>query len=355
MTSYAYHGSHAFNTWLDTILNTFTREVEAALGSNLEALILGGGYGRGEGGIEIIDGTEFPYNDLDFTLVVNAPASVPHTKLNTISNTYAEQLGIHVDFSRPLTLKAIQHWPPWLMWHDLLNGHIVLSGPEDVLTAHAPDSVKAPPPPIEALRLLLNRGAGLLWAMRVVRDAEPEPDRGFTLRNAYKLLLALGDALLISYGRYATSYRGRDALLEPLAKDRVAVRDLQLVVAYRDALRFKFSPHEFSETRIDNAALVSHARLWAQVLRLTEERRTGRSWRDIDDYAADGFIREHAMHQLPELSKNVIRNLRCRRLSWKHPRERLYRDITRLLTRDPAPADWHDRSAAALKIWNQYN
>ncbi len=355
MNTYAYHGSEAFNQWMDSILRDFTRDVESALGDNLVALVLGGGYGRGEGGVEIIDGKERPYNDLDFTLVVGNTSSVPHAELERISGDYARQLKIHVDFSRPLTIEAIRHWPPWLMWHDLLNGHIILSGPGNVLTANAPDCVREHPPPVEALRLLLNRGAGLLWAMRVAREVEPEPDRGFVVRNYYKLLLALGDALLIAYSRFRTPYRGRDGLFETLCVDEHKMRSLELLPLYRDALRFKFSPHEFSGDDIDPTTLEAAARMWAAVLLLTEERRTDGAWPDATAYADDGFIRERAMHAPVERVKNLLRNVRCRRFTFRHPREWLYREITRLLVPSPAARDWAARSSTALAIWNRYN
>lgn len=355
MNTYAYHGSQTFNQWMDSVLQRFTRDVETAMEDNLVALILGGGYGRGEGGIEVIDGKELPYNDLDFTLVVENTASVPHAELDRISKDYAKQLKIHVDFSRPLTAAAIQHWPPWLMWHDLLNGHIILSGPKDILSANAPDGVRASPPPIEALRLLLNRGVGLLWAMRVIRGAESEPDRGFVVRNYYKLLLALGDALLIAHTRFATPYRGRDALLETLEADEQAARDLGLLSAYRDALRFKFSPHEFNDAAIDDSVLREAARHWARVMLLTEQRRTGKTWNSIAAYASDSMIRERTMHGVVELPKNIIRNLRFSRFTWRHPREWLYREIAQLLTAAQPPQDWSERSATALAIWERYN
>lgn len=355
MNTYAHHGSQSFNEWMDDILRRFTQEVEEALGGNLVALVLGGGYGRGEGGIEVIDGQERPYNDLDFTLVVKKTSTVPHAELDRISRTYAKELEIHVDFSRPLTVAAVRAWPPWLMWYDLLNGHMVLSGAPEILTINAPDGVRQAPPPVEALRLLLNRGAGLLWAMRVARGFQPAPDRGFVVRNYYKLILALGDALLIAYSRFATPYRGRDDLLATLEADESAVHDLGLLAAYRDALRFKFSPHEFDEGKIDEATLQAAAQLWGNIMLHTEQRRTVRTWKNMATYAADEMIRETAMHTLVEVPKNVVRNLRCQRLSWRHPREWLYREITELLTATPTPENWAERSATALAIWDRYN
>lgn len=69
-TIYADHGSEAFNARMHDVCLRIGEDVEKALGSNFTALILGGGYGRGEGGVVRVDGVEKPYNDLDFTLIV---------------------------------------------------------------------------------------------------------------------------------------------------------------------------------------------------------------------------------------------------------------------------------------------
>ncbi len=353
MNTYAFHATPAFNEWMDGILQEFTRDTEALLGDKLVALILGGGYGRGEGGIELIDEKECPYNDLDFTLVVKNAADVPDQALLDLTAVYAKRLKIHVDFSRPLTIEAIQNWPAWLMWHDLLNGHIIMSGPQNILTANAPERVKQHPPPIESLRLHLNRGAGLLWALRVVRDAEPEPDRGFVTRNYYKTMLAIGDAVLLSRGRFATPYRGRDKLFDALAAEDSNVRKLNLQERYREALTFKFSPHEFNNTTIGEAELLEEAQIWFAVLLDTESLRTGKTWANPQAYAADRMIREPEMNTLHETPKNILRNLRCGTLAIRHPREALYRNVTELLLN--RPSDWEQRSAKVMKIWDRYN
>ena len=149
------------------------------LGDNLTALILGGGYGRGEGGVILVDGAEMPYNDLDLTLMVGRKSKIPWTSLQSVGNTFAKEFHIHVDFSRPLTIQDVEKWPNWLMWHDLVNGHVVLKGPSDILISHAPLAVREQLPTIEGTRLLLNRGAGLLWALKIVRNSEKEPDNSF--------------------------------------------------------------------------------------------------------------------------------------------------------------------------------
>ncbi len=122
---YSRNASDEFNQRLHGTLVDIADEVERSLEDNLVALVLGGGYGRGEGGVICSSGREMPYNDLDFTLIVARKKGVPWDRLNAIGHSFGKKLDIHVDFSRPLTLQDVQHWPHWLMWYDLLNGHVV--------------------------------------------------------------------------------------------------------------------------------------------------------------------------------------------------------------------------------------
>src|SRR5262249_31081427 len=147
--------------------------------------------------------------------------------------------------SRPLTVEDVRRWPPTLMWSDLLHGHHVLHGPPDILTANAPAMPSESLAAIEATRLLLNRGAGLLWATRVLRACEPAPDADSLRRNSYKCALAIGDALLISHGRFETAYTGRNKRLAKLLAEWRAPFAFDLQPIYDDALQFKFSPGDF--------------------------------------------------------------------------------------------------------------
>lgn len=242
---YSRDGSAEFNEKLHQILSTMADKVEQVLGDNLTALILGGGYGRGEGGVILVDGAEMPYNDLDLTLMVARKSKIPWTSLQSVGNTFAKELRIHVDFSRPLTIQDVEKWPNWLMWHDLVNGHVVLKGPSDILISHAPLAVREQLPTIEGTRLLLNRGAGLLWALKIVRNSEKEPDNDFIRRNYYKCALALGDALLISYRCYTTKYFGRDSLFRDLQYRQPALASFDLLPCTMKRFDSSFDPTNF--------------------------------------------------------------------------------------------------------------
>ncbi len=356
ITAYTRDGSDEFHRRLEAVLIRMSEDVERALGDNLVALVLGGGYGRGEGAVITTSGREMPYNDLDLTLVVKRKSIVPLDHLHAIGSTYAEELGIHVDFSRPLSLEDIRRWPRWLMWYDLLNGHVVLKGPEDLLSKNAPRSLREPLPPIEATRLLLNRGAGLLWALRVVRCVEEEPDTDFVRRNYYKCALALGDALLICHQRFTTAYLGRDDLLAGLQTAEQEVGGFFLLPLYREALRFKFRPDQVAPRDFKESDLSDLARLWGGVFLHVERIRAGCRWQTVDDYVRWRGIRERDQHTLPNIFRNVIRNLQMGRFTWKYPREALYRRLPVLLElAESKVRDWAAATSDFLRVWNRFN
>ncbi len=353
---YSRNASDEFNQCLHGILVEIADEVERSLGDNLVALVLGGGYGRGEGGVVWANDREMPYNDLDFTLIVARKNGVPWNRLNAIGHSFGKKLDIHVDFSRPLTLQDVEQWPHWLMWYDLLNGHVVLKGTPDILSRHAPASLLEPLPVIEGTRLLLNRGAGVLWALRILRGVEESPDADFVRRNYYKCALALGDALLIAYERFTTQYLGRDELFANLEQDRHEVRAFGLQSLYRQALQFKFRPDEIPHTDLREQDLHRISELWGAVFLHVEMVRTGLTWPSLKGYVEWHGIREGDQHSSSLILRNVTRNLQMGRLSWKYPREILYRDLPLLLGLVELPvADWSQRTAAFLKVWNRFN
>jgi hypothetical protein len=354
--TYAIDASAEFNARMHETLLSLADDVERAMGKNLVALILGGGYGRCEGGVIQVNGREMPYNDLDFTLVVATKSAVPWQKLKEIGEHFGSEMGIEVDFSRPLTLGDVQQWPHWLMWYDLLNGHVTLKGSPDVLTMNAPPSLREPLPAIEGTRLLLNRGAGLLWALRIVSEVAQAPDSDFVRRNYFKCALALGDALLIAYKRFTTKYRGRDALLEKLELDEPKVMDLALSELYKEALAFKFRPDEVLFQPREESDLRSMAKKWGSVFLRVEEVRTGRAWSSLDEYVGWKGTRERDQHTPGRLFRNFARNLQEKSLSLRYPREALYRQLPVLLglTRESCE-DWKEESNRFLQVWGRFN
>lgn len=344
--TYTHHGSDAFHERFHGMVQAVAKDVENALGENLVALILGGGYGRGEGAIIVVDDEEQPYNDLDFLLVVHRPGDVDQDAMRAIKKRHEALTHLHVDFTQPFTTDDLAKWPPWLMWHDFVNGYITSAGDPDTLEKHVPASVRGTLTPIEASRLLINRGAGLLWAMRIARECEPPEDDDFAKRNYWKAALALGDALLIAYERYATPYQGRDQRFRELARTFTDVAEFDLIDLYQEALHFKFSPHEVTTT-FDLEML---GRQWVQVFLHIEERRFKRSWPHIEDYAAWTGLREPEEHVPSKWPRNLVKSLRLRQPSWRYPAEFVYRWLPLALHDTRAP-HWNMRSGECLDLW----
>jgi hypothetical protein len=354
MNSYVRNGSEAFNARLDAVLKRLSKDLAAALGDGLEALVLGGGYGRGEGGMVVRNGEEHPYNDLDLLLVVKRHG-VPLDAAHPVTERYAKELGIEVDLSRPVTIADIENWPPWLMWHEFVQGHTVLYGPSDILTGHAPKRVLGPPPAIEALRLLLNRGAGLLWARRVAAGIDPPMDPDFVRRNAHKCAMALGDALTVVHRRHVTAYEGRDLRIAALVHELGLSFSFDLPALYAEALRFRFRPDQASDAPWEELRLRTLARQWAEVLLHVEGVRTGMAWESVSAYCAWSGIREQEMNTCRAIVKNGARNLSAGRLSLRHPREALYRRLPALLLAGTDTPGWAEKSGLFLALWRRFN
>ena len=95
----------------------------------ITALVLGGGYGRSEGGVYVVNGEEHVYNDYDFFVIV------PYTsrrhrkelseKLHTVKLEMEPSCGIHVDFSPPMPLGTLPGLPYELMFMEAKAGYKV--------------------------------------------------------------------------------------------------------------------------------------------------------------------------------------------------------------------------------------
>lgn len=352
---YAPAASDAFNEELGRRLAELARDVRDAVGRPFVALLLGGGYGRGEGAVTRAGGREAPYNDLDLFLVADRLGRGARVALDALRRRWARELAVHVDVGGPYAPSRVAGWGPRLMWFDLLNGHQVLSGPANVLDA-APPSARAHPPAIEATRLLLNRGAGLLWALRVARGVEAEPEPDFVRRNYWKGALALGDATLLAHGRYATPGATRAQRLRILEASNPAVERLGLGADYESALRFKLEPDSLSPDAPPLEALRELALRWGRVLLHVESRRTGRAWESLEAYADREGPREADENRPSRRVANLVRNALSGAVTAAHPRERLYRRLPLLLVGEgPSRAAWDRDGSRFLRTWSRFN
>jgi len=255
------------------------REVSALQIPRLAGVVLGGGYGRGEGGVRErnagsgkceVEGASAAgcrlSNDLDFFAIAvegstDADASAVAAALEPVSRRWTERLGIDVDFTAR-TPWRLRHDQERLMVQELVNGYFDVAGEKgETLFAGIERRDPSALPWMEAARLLMNRGMGLLLAMAENRkscSSEPESgsvpssspnssiqhpsnpelglscNRDFVSRNINKCILGAGDAFLISRGLYRWRAEERAAALASQGDDGL----------YARAVEWKFRPRE---------------------------------------------------------------------------------------------------------------
>ena len=220
----------AFENRIDSDLRVISARVSANVGPSLAALLLCGGYGRGEGGAVERDGALVPYNDYDLVAVVDGAARPLRTKLLTLAHALSEEVGLEVELW-PVSRKELNPAPKTLFWLDVAMGGVrLLHGDASVLTA-VRRLVPRDVPLEEAGRLLANRAVGV-----ALSRLEGFRDRDAGARHLHKAALAVGDATLLAAGRYAGSIRERASLLGTTSLSPA------LVTAYHDAAEFRRRP-----------------------------------------------------------------------------------------------------------------
>ena len=266
-------------------------EVEALRIPGLRGVVLGGGYGRGEGGVISDESGDRLSNDLDFFAVTEAGVSARRLRaveeaLAPTAEAWTGRLGIDVDFV-VRTPWRIRHDQDRVMIQELLHGYVDVAGRpgselfKDV-QRRSPDAF----PWTEAVRLLVNRGVGLTLARESANEA-------FVVRNINKCVLGAGDALLIARGAYAWR-----------AEDRAAALGEEL---YSAAVAWKFRPRaesvcdwETARARWLEAAeevMAAGRRTGAlrrslyQAARWVVRRRTLGDWRTFGQVAAARLLR----------------------------------------------------------------
>ncbi len=337
-----------------------------------QSLLLGGGYGRGEGGVLSTPNGDAPYNDLEFFLLISGHPRLNERRygaaIHDLEHRMTEKLGIEVEF-KILSLEKLISSPTTMFYYDLVCGHRVTVGPASVLSgcAHHADSTRIPSN--EATRLMMNRCSGLLFSAERLALSEPtQEDLDFVARNIAKAQLALGDVILSAFGRYHWSCIERHQQLASIKEPALPMSDL--LAFHKDGVSFKLRPCPGASTREDLQALhqaVTKA-AWA-VWSWQEHKRLGISTASPADYA-------HGGDKCPETSplKNALIRLRAFGAkglhSFRYPREGLLNSLSMLLWAPelvPANYDWlscqlvapvtnrREAIAAYERLWHRFN
>ena len=207
-------GTAELEQHLESVCAEVSDEVRALIPpSKLDGLLLGGGYGRGEGGVLRTDSDDQPYNDLEFYVFVRGNAVFAERKYRAVLHEVGQRLSpaaeLEVEF-KVLTLDKLRRAAPSMFFYDLVTGHRSLIGDDSLMAGCEHHRSASDIPLHEATRLLMNRCSGLLFSAERLRRVQFGPEESdFVGRNLAKAQLALGDVLLAAAGQYHWSCRVR--------------------------------------------------------------------------------------------------------------------------------------------------
>jgi len=379
-------GSDELERHLDGTCRLILAEVQAVIPRRkFLALVLGGGYGRGEGGVLHTAHGDRPYNDLEFYVFVSGNRlwneRMYGSALCSLAKRLSPEAGLHLEFKID-SLGQMRRNPISLFTYDLIAGHRALLG-ENVFNGCEHHLQAGSIPVSEASRLLFNRCTGLLLVRELLHESSrsgshtsASPDEAdFMGRNLAKAQLCLGDALLVALGQYHWSCRERERRLASLAPLEEAPWFEQVRAQHREGVRFKLHPRQIWKSVLEFE--LEHRQLSALCLKIwlwLENRRLGCNFSSVRDYAF------HRRAKCPEAARwrNYLLNLRIfgakaalAPVSWRYPRERLLNalalllwngeasqapEITRHLQKQlsTSAVDWPGFVATYKQIWPKY-
>jgi|GEM_PF-1149838 len=311
----------AVNHFIKGHLDIITRELQDLIGKDLVAIILTGGFGRGEGSVSIRpDGHMHVVNDYDIDIVYRESygsfpskfiAQLRYSRsLTSIADRLSDQLDIkQIDLCLRGEGSYASNQPPLLAEYDTKKGNILLHGsrnPVDLM----PDYDAHDIPAFEGTWLLRNRGIGLLLASFYLHDGVLQNGKEeYFLIEINKAILAMGDALYIANGTYHHSYAVRSKLIETVIPHDMQYAD-EICSYYKSAAKQKLLPQGNPFSDMEPAELWTHINnLYCSFFLYYESRRLGKHFENIITYA-DAQLSPAPTLTLKQRSKIVFERLR---------------------------------------------
>lgn len=315
--------------------------------AQLEGVLLGGGYGRGEGGVLRSEEGDMPYNDLEFYVFISGAVPISERRyghaLHQLGEALTPRIGIEVEF-KILSREKLRRSPVSMFYYDLIVGHRRLIGGAELLAGCEHHQRAENIPLHEATRLLMNRCSGLLYSLDRLRRADfTASDADFVGRNLAKAQMALGDVVLVAHRQYHASCRERGRRLCNLnAGDQSEWLD---AVRTHHAIGVEFKLHPVRSRESAGELDRRHAELSEVARRLwlwLESRRLGCVFGDVSSYVLS------RINKCPETSmlRNWLVTVRRRGFgaglsmnAMRYPRERLFNALCLLLWEPDATRD----------------
>ncbi len=208
--------------------------------SSYRALVMIGGYGRGEGGVERISGVERPHNNYDFLVILErggTPSlSAIKEKLDSAIAPIIKKIGIGIDIGLT-TVRTLAHARCLVMWYDFRNGHKTILGDRSYVSG-LKQFKRELIDPTDIRSLLVNRGTLLVInELLLGRQNMSTSEARTVVKHGVKAIIGYGDALLFGAGLYDWSYATKQQRMRCATVGTPEFRAL-----YEEAMNFRFEP-----------------------------------------------------------------------------------------------------------------
>ena len=343
----------------------------------LEALVLGGGYGRGQGGVLKCETGEAPYNDLEFYVFLAGNHLVNSLKycetFRKLAESLSPQAKLHVEFKVD-SLEKLRGSSVSIFSYDLVSRHRIIYGPPAVFLACEHHLDPNGIPAAEATRLLLNRCSGLLLAKELLlKSSLTDTESDFVGRNIAKANLALGDALLVTHGKYHWDCLERNRRLRELNPPTSPCFSQEVLKHHDAGVQFKLHPtraanaiQDFRKEHLKVTELALREWLWIENQRLNESFENLREYSFSSVYKWPGNAWRNRLLNVKTFGAGATFD----KNSQRYPRERLLNALPLLLASGEdgsesdtrhlqsqlrtQAADWAGLVAAYKQVWSSY-
>jgi hypothetical protein len=212
---YARHASKAFNRRMHKILQDLCRELAGELSGNLYAVLLGGNYGRGEGGTRSSTGGhgtgiwsigEAPAEDIDLLIVSWFDIRGRREAISGIIRKYEDIFTVPIDLAPVVTPVRLMFIPHRFNWRRLISNSKLLYGPPRLahtLSRRYGDSFARDRR--LAWSLLFDQGLRLIEVIAHEQGVLRRRRGGSIAAHQGKLFREIALAITLSVGRYEDS------------------------------------------------------------------------------------------------------------------------------------------------------
>jgi hypothetical protein len=347
------------------VLDLVVKEILSLMGKHLQAIVLMGGYGRGEGGVYKKNGRYRLINDLDLAVFVRGNVKkikkVYNIKLKETAKILQPQCNgikqIDIDITSPWRHRLA---PNLVNYYEIKNGHQVVYGNIN-LDSIMPHLTETKLPVFDGTIYFYSRGSGLLLPLlyEMTDSLDNEKYRENFQIEIQKACQAMGDSLLLMHRKYHFSYKERLRRFEILAERKNIIPEHlieKLLPLYRWGVANKLQPELVQWTKIEEmrARLKEVCQLFSAFFLWFESKRLNKAvfdWYEYSEYLEHFSIQEPPFVKIREIAKSIIEE---RRLVFRTKRNKLLAVMPLLLFVKDDPKERNRYLSRAKNVLNKW-